>query len=382
MSNGRRASNGRSSVYRGNDGSWHGRVTMGVRDDGTPDRRHVRGRTESEVTRKVQQLERQRDKGNAANPGRPPTVELWMTTYLETVAARTLAPRSLDDYWSKTRNWIIPKIGQHRLDRLQPEHLDRLYASMAGAGKAPSHIVKVHRIISRALEIAVRRGKVGRNVAKLVDPPPVSSSEVQPLSGDEARAILAAAEQMRNGARWSVGLALGLRQGEALGLRWQYVDLDQGTVRIWWQLQRQKGRGLVLREPKGRSHRVVPLPAQLVRSLRAHRKSQLAERLACGTSWSENDLVFCQPDGKPIDPRRDWAEWKALLAVAGVRDARVHDARHTAGTLLIEQGVHPRVVMEILGHSDLRLTQRYTHASSAMAADAAERMNRALWGTK
>jgi integrase len=135
-------------------------------------------------------------------------------------------------------------------------------------------------------------------------------------------------------------------------------------------------------EPKGRSHRVVPLPAQLVRSLRAHRKSQLAERLASGTSWSENDLVFCQPDGNPIDPRRDWAEWKALLAAAGVRDARVHDARHTAGTLLIEQGVHPRVVMEILGHSDLRLTQRYTHASSAMAADAAERMNRALWGIK
>jgi len=137
MSIGRRASNGPSSVYRGNDGSWHGRVTMGVKDDGTPDRRHVRGRTESEVTRKVQQLERQRDKGNAASAGRPPTVELWMTTYLETVAARTLAPRSLDDYWSKTHN-PIPKIVQHRLDRLQPEHLDRLYVSMASDGKPPA----------------------------------------------------------------------------------------------------------------------------------------------------------------------------------------------------------------------------------------------------
>jgi integrase len=342
----------------------------------------VRGRTEGEVTRKVQQLERQRDKGHAANAGRPPTVEQWMTTYLETVAARTLAPRSLDDYWSKTRNWIIPKIGQHRLDRLQPEHLDRLYASMAAAGKAPSHIVKVHRIISRALEIAVRRGKVGRNVAKLVDTPPISATEVRPFTRDEAKRILTAAEDMHNGARWSVGLALGLRQGEALGLRWTYVDLEQGMVRVWWQLQRQKGRGLVFREPKGRSRRVVPLPAQLLHNLRAHRKTQLAERLACGASWSENDLVFCQSDGMPIDPRRDWADWKALLASAGVRDGRVHDARHTAGTLLIEHGVHPRVVMEILGHSDLRLTQRYTHASSAMAADAAERMDRALWGTK
>jgi integrase len=260
MTNARRASNGRSSVYRGKDGSWHGRVTMGVKDDGRPDRRHVRGRTEGEVTRKVQQLERQRDKGHAANAGRPPTVEQWMTTYLETVAARTLAPRSLDDYWSKTRNWIIPKIGQHRLDRLQPEHLDRLYASMAAAGKAPSHIVKVHRIISRALEIAVRRGKVGRNVAKLVDTPPISATEVRPFTRDEAKRILTAAEDMHNGARWSVGLALGLRQGEALGLRWTYVDLEQGMVRVWWQLQRQKGRGLVFREPKGRSRRVVRCP--------------------------------------------------------------------------------------------------------------------------
>jgi integrase len=294
MNNGTRAANGRSSVYRGKDGSWHGRVTMGIRDDGTADRRHVRGGTETEVTRKVQQLERQRDKGNAASAGRPPTVEQWMTTYLETVAARTLAPRSLDDYWSKTRNWIIPRIGQHRLDRIQPEHLDRLYASMAAAGKAPSHIVKVHRIISRALEIAVRRGRVGRNVARLVDVPSISSAEVRPFNSEEAKRILAAAEQIRNGARWSVGLALGLRQGEALGLRWTYVDLEQGMVRVWWQLQRQKGRGLVFREPKGRSRRVVPLPAQLLRNLRAHRKSQLAERLASGESWSEHDLVFCR----------------------------------------------------------------------------------------
>jgi site-specific recombinase XerD len=92
--------------------------------------------------------------------------------------------------------------------------------------------------------------------------------------------------------------------------------------------------------------------------------------------------VFCQPDGRPIDPRQDWADWKDLLKVSGVRDARLHDGRHTAASLLIEMGVHVRIVMEILGHSDIRVTQRYTHVASPMVGDAAERMGRALWGTQ
>lgn len=218
-----RTSNGRSSIYQDAGGRWHGRVTMGVRDDGSPDRRHVRGKNEKEVTDKVRKLERERDKGNAANAGKAPTVEEWMTTYLDTIAARTLAPRSLDDYRSKARNWIVPAIGKHRLDRLLPEHLDKLYASMRAAGKAESHALKVHRVLSRALEVAVRRGKVSRNVAKLVDPPSAAADEIQPLSEGEARRLLTAAVELpRNGARWSVALALGLRQGEALGLRWSY----------------------------------------------------------------------------------------------------------------------------------------------------------------
>jgi integrase len=432
MSKGTRTANGRSSIYLGADGYYHGRVTMGVKDDGSPDRRHVRGRNEAEVTRKVRKLERERDKGNAANSGKAPTVELWMTTYLDTIASRSLAPRSLDDYWSKTRNWIVPGIGKHRLDRLLPEHLDKLYAAMAAAGKAPSHALKVHRIISRALEVAVRRGKVGRNVAKLVDAPSAATDEIKPLSEAETRRLLEAAATLpRNGARWSVALALGLRQGEALGLRWEYVNLDTGEVRVWWQLQRLKwrhgcadphacgkgrhkvkpcprtckahkrecpppcppdceeharscpkrqGGGLVFRAPKGKSKRVVALPPELVRILRALRDAQLFERLEAADVWDDHDLVFCQPDGKPIDPRTDWDEWKALLASARIRDARVHDGRHTAATLLLEQGVHPRVVMEILGHSDIRLTERYSHVASPMARDAAARMNTALWG--
>ncbi len=122
-------------------------------------------------------------------------------------------------------NWILPRLGAHRLDRLQREHLDAFYLWLAEQGLAQNTILQIHRILSRALKVAVMRGRVARNVATLVDAPSAVEIELTPLDAAEARAVLAAATGMRNGARWSVALAAGLRQSEALGLRWEYVDL-------------------------------------------------------------------------------------------------------------------------------------------------------------
>lgn len=410
-----RRPNGRSSVYPGADGRWHGWVTMGVKADGKLDRRHVTGTTEAKVTTKVRSLEKDRDAGQVRKAGRVPTVGQWMTTYLDTIAAQRLAPKTLDDYRSKAKNWIVPHLGRHRLDRLQPEHLDALYAAMLRAGKAPTHVLKVHRIVSRALKIAVRRGTIARNVATLVDPPSIEQAEQRQLTRTEARAVLAEAQGRRNAARWSVALACGLRQGEALGLRWEYVDLRSGDLKVWWQLQRNRwkhgctdphacgerlhrptcpkgcerhatacpqryGGGLVFRRPKGKSRRQITMPAELVDAMRLQREAQAVEREQAGSAWKDLDLVFAQPDGSPIDPRRDWTEWQELTSAAGVRNVRVHDVRHTAGTLLVAQGVHIRAVQEILGHSDVRTTEGYTHVASEIARDAAARMGRALWG--
>ncbi|MBW0091435.1 site-specific integrase [Pseudonocardia sp. KRD-184] len=367
------------------------------------------------MTTKVRSLEKDRDAGQVRKAGRVPTVGQWMTTYLDTIATQRLAPKTLDDYRSKARNWIVPHLGRHRLDRLQPEHLDALYAAMLRAGKAPTHVLKVHRIVSRSLKIAVRRGTIARNVATLVDPPSIEQTEQRQLTRAEARAVLAEAAGRRNAARWSVALACGLRQGEALGLRWEYVDLESGDLKVWWQLQRNSwkhgcadpqacgqrlhrptcpkgcarhatacplryGGGLVFRRPKGKSRRQITMPADLVDAMRLQRTAQSVEREQAGSAWQDLDLVFAQPDGSPIDPRRDWTDWQELTSAAGVRNVRVHDVRHTAGTLLVAQGVHIRAVQEILGHSDVRTTEGYTHVASEIARDAAARMGRALWG--
>lgn len=123
------------------------------------------------------------------------------------------------------------------------------------------------------------------------------------------------------------------------------------------------------------------LPAPLIDALRAHRTAQLEERLAAANLWQgEHPLVFAQQTGRPIDPGTDWKAWKALLASAGVRDARLHDARHTAATLLLQQGVPARVAMQVLGHSQIGLTLgTYSHVVPELAQEAAARMAAALW---
>jgi integrase len=235
-----------------------------------------------------------------------------------------------------------------------------------------------------------------------------------PKNREDARVILAQAAQVRNGARWSVAFGLGLRQCEALGLRWRYVDLEQEVARIF-QLKRRRfqhgcddphlcgkkyhnktcpdkcarhgrychqrtGGDWVFREPKSGKTRLLPIPSPLIPGLNVHKAAQAAERLAAGDQWEDWDLVFVRPDGRPIETRDDWEQWRTLLNAAGVRGARPHDARHTAATLLLEQGVDIRVVQEILGHSSLAVTKHYTHVTSKLSRDAADRMGEALWG--
>ncbi|MFD4754443.1 tyrosine-type recombinase/integrase [Streptomyces sp. NPDC058426] len=430
-----RKPNGEHSIYVGKDGRWHGRITMGVLDNGKPDRRHRQGRTETEVKRKLKELERQRDEKRAPKAGRVPTVEAWMNTYLTEIASLKLKPRSLDDYWSKTRNDIVPGVGAHRLDKLRPEHLERMYAALLAAGHAPSHVVKVHRILSRALKIAHRRRIIGENVATLVDPPSAEETETNPFTAEEVKAFLLAAAKRPTFMRWMVGVGMGFRQGETLGLRWRYTDLKGELFHPRWQIQRltwrhgcadphacgarlhrfnpcpencarhrsytrgcpkpcpkgctrhasscpqRKGGGLVFTRPKTKKSRnPVPIPPPFLPHLHAHQAEQAARRLATGELWQDNDLVFCRDDGRPIDPRQDWAEFKELLAEAGLVDRRPYDgSRHTAGTILNELGVDMPTIMEILRHTQITQTRRYVKGRSPLSKDAMRRMGEATF---
>jgi len=377
-----RNSAGESSIYRDVNGRWHGYVSLGVKDGGRRDRRHVSGARRSDVVARVRELERKRDAGAALASERPPTVAAWLEHWVEAVAARRVRPKTLDGYRSTIRLHLIPALGHLRLDRLQPEQVEELYARLS-AQLAPATVLLTHRVLSRALKVAVQRGRLSRNVCSLVDPPMMRRSEVVPLTAAEARTVLSGAQDRRNAARWSVALALGLRQGEALGLRWADLDLERETLTVRQALQRQRGRGLVLVPPKSQAgRRTITLPAPLAHAMREHRRAQLEERVAAGSEWRDLGFVFAQANGLPIDPSADHRAWKNLLATVGVRPARLHDARHTAATLLLQQGVPARVAMQILGHSQISLTLgTYSHVVPELAEAAAERMAAVLWAS-
>lgn len=402
------------TIKQGADGLWHAWVTVGTKPNGRPDQRHVKRATQEEVEERVDHLLTQKRSGKVQRPGRAPTVESWLTTYLNTVAPRKIDPTTVSGYRSKMRCYVTPTIGDVRMDRLTPEHLDAVYLAMQRAGRADATMLQVHRILSRALEIAYRRGVLPLNPAKLIDAPTARRQEIVPPSQEAAAALLSAADEhaRRTAARWRIGLALGLRQGEALGLRWSYVDLEAGEMRIWWQLHRRPfehgcdpacGRrragncparrlplrtgearldgGLILKPPKGKSKRTVPLPTQLVAHLRAHLEVQELERMMAGGAYIDHDLVFARLDGGPIDPSTDWDEWQVLERAAGVEGQfRVHDGRHFAGTFLLAQGVDLRTVQEILGHSSVKVTEGYTHVASEMAREATKRIGEKLFG--
>lgn len=227
-----RNANGRSTIYQNAEG-WHGRVTVGVRDDGQPDRRHVRGKTRAEVTEKVRNLEKQRDVGRVAKVGQRWTVATWLTYWLENIALPpNVSENSHSGYRVDVEKHLVPGIGAHRLERLQPEHLERLYAKMQQNGLKAGTAHHVHRTVRNALNEAVRRGHLGRNPVLLARAPRLTEEEPEPYDIGEIQRLLKVATERRNGARWVVALALGLRQGEALGLKWEHVDLEQGILRI------------------------------------------------------------------------------------------------------------------------------------------------------
>ncbi len=269
------------------------------------------------------------------------------------------------------RLYLKPMIGSHQLVKLTPQHVQAMMNAMLttggkkGTGVSPRTVQYTRAVLRRALGQALKWGLVSRNVATLVDPPRVERHEMRAFDPAEAQRFLDGVRGDRLEALYTVALSLGLRQGEALGLRWQDVDLDTGTLRVAVTLQRLNRQKPCLAEPKTRqSRRTLPIPSPLATQLRAHRKRQLEDRLLAGERWNGDDwnLVFANRVGGPLDPTHVVKAFKQHLTRAGLPDIRFHDLRHSCASLLVAQGTHPREVMEILGHSTITLTMNtYSH---------------------
>jgi integrase len=288
----------------------------------------------------------------------------------------TIRPRTWQRYEEYVRLHAVPTLGRLRLVNLAPHHLQLLYSERLAAGFSPQTVVHLHRMLHRALGQAVRWGAVARNVTELVDPPRVGWKEMRALSPAEARRLLGAAAGTPLEAVYTIAVTTGMREGELLGLRWRDVDLDERKLHVVGSLQNIAGEGWKIVEPKtARSRRLVVLSELGAQSLRRHRAMQAERRLRAGDAWEDNDLVFPNRLGKPINPPNLLIRsFHPLLAKAKLPRVRFHDLRHTAASLLLDQGIHPKIVSEMLGHSTVSITldlySKITPSMQAQAADA------------
>jgi integrase len=399
---------------------------MGVGDDGKADRRHVKRSSEAAVIKEVRRLERERESGSVRKPGPTWTVKMWLGHWYEQIAAPSIRYKTRTYYRTAINKYLAPGIGAHRLDRLESEHIERLYGRLRKDGAKSSTLLQVHRTLRAALNEAERRDRITKNPIRVVRSPQTEEIEIEPLTVDDAHAILAVARERRNGVRWAVALALRLRQGEALGLKWSDITTEwhhgcpetnpcgmrpencprrhaTGTLTVRRAIQRQTwqhgcgpgeicgrkrgancprrhGGGLIVVEPKSRAgRRVISLPPPIIPALLEHRKAQENERELAAYLWQGDGWVFAQPIGKPTDPRADYGEWKELLTAAGVREARLHDARHTAATMLLVLGVAERAVMDVMGWSKIDMAQRYMHVPDQLRQQIASQLGGLLW---
>jgi integrase len=376
-----RRGNSEGSIYQRGDGRWCAVVHIGY-EGGHRRRRAFYGKTRQEAIYKLQAARRSLA-DSLPLPSQRRTVGDFLETWLDN-AAMKVRPRTLQRYREIVRLQLIPSLGRIPLVKLTPEHVDQMMKAALATGASPCTVSHQRAVLRTALNVAMRRGLLGRNVASLTDPPRVPQREVRPLSRADARVLLEAARGDRLEALFTVALAVGLRQGEALGLRWPDVDLDAGTLTIQRSLQRVGGEWLFLEPKTARSRRTLPLPGPVVAALREHRARQLQERLRIGPAWEGErwgDLVFTDEAGGPLSGFHVRRRFYALLAVAGLPPMRYHDLRHGAASLMAAQGVPIRTAMEILGHSQISTTANiYAHVAPELTREAADRMAAALWG--
>lgn len=368
-------------IIRRGDSTWLVRVPRGRTASGT---RKYLNKTIHGTKRQAQQwltkTLHEITTGTFAEPTKQ-TVGEFLADWLESVARPRLGPRSLTDYTNLTRRYIIPALGDRRISQLTPADVQRFYGQLSARGLSPRVVRYTHAVLRSALKQAIRWNVVGRNPCDLVTLPKQTRREMHALSQEQAQAFLAAASEDEWFALWALLLTTGLRPSEAMGLRW--ADLEGNRLAVQRTLLYGYRGNWQLMEPKtSKGRRTVVLPDLTVRALREHKARQNEQRLVAGPHYKDHGFVFAGQLGGPVDIHNlGVRNFKSILRQAGLPSIRMYDLRHTAATLLLSAGTHPKVASEMLGHSTVVLTMdTYSHVLPTMQVQAAETMERLLNG--
>lgn len=344
---------------------WCSQITSGYDGKAARKRRTVYGKTKGDVQKKLVAFQAALASGTLADPKRMRLAD-YLKHWLEDVARPSVRSGTYVNYEMIIRNHINPYIGGVQLAGLEPSHVQNMYSRMERDGKSPRTREHTHAALRRALSQAVRWGYVQRNVCDVVDKPRVAKKSMNCLTTEQAQALMNAASQDRFHALYVLALNTGMRMGELFGLQWGDVDLAGGFLSIQRTAGELRGR-IEIGEPKtAKGRRKIELPRIAVEALRKHREKTLSEGLSL--QW-----VFCDTMGNILRKSNfRKRSYLPLLKRAEIPTLRFHDLRHTAATLLLSKGVHPKIVQERLGHAQIGVTlDIYSHVLPSMQKEAA-----------
>jgi len=378
----------KGSIRQRSKGSWEICVDIG-RDPATGRRRRhfesIKG-SKRQAQQRLHELLHHIEQGAYVKTPRDLTVAECLREWLRDYAELNCAPKTIESYQMMVERHIIPELGSIRLIDLQPSHLQALYSRKRKDGLSGRTVRYIYSLVREVLGHAVKAGLVARNVAQATEPPRIVHKVMPTMKPEELDRFLEAAKSVPPYYYlFYLLLHTGLRRGEALALKWKHVDMGLAALgvaaylSITQSLNKINGR-LVLREPKtAAGKRRVALSPSLVLVLRQHRREQEALRASLGARLTDDDYVFCHIDGSPLDPSTVSHVFGKILRRAGLPSMPLHSLRHTHATLLLQAGVHPRVVMERLGHSSIRVTlDTYSHVIGGLQEAAAQRFDEFL----
>lgn len=372
---GKKRGHGTGSVVRLRDGRWQARASYW--ENGRLKRKALYGRTRGEAERKLREFLQGLDHGLRPAPERV-TLGQYLTEWLQAQSFR-LRPSTQRQYEQTVRLHIVPAIGRDRLTTVTPTRIEWLLASLHEQGLAPNTIRLARAVLRRSLQDAVRDGVLSSNPAALARPIPIDPPRIAVWTVDETQQFLTASRTHWLWPLFATLVATGLRSGEALGLSWEHVDFERGTLVILHQLQRSAGTWRLLPPKSRQSRRTIPLSALAREALEQQRAQQLVWRAS--PAWQGNPwgLVFTTHTGTPLDARNVRHVFVRLIRQAGVPPMRLHDLRHLCATLALQAGTDLKVVSALLGHSQLSVTaDYYAHVQLPLLAQAVTQIDQLL----
>ena len=386
------AGRGSGHIRERSAGSFELRYFLGI-DPGSGKRRYatatVRG-SRKDAEKELRRLLGTVDTGEHVDPNRI-TVRAWLQTWVAAIREE-VAPTTHERYAALAAHYIAPALGNLRLTKLAPLHIQEFYSRLASGGRrdgkrgalSPKTRGHIHRVLHVSLSRAVEQRLIARNPADAFRRrlPKVERREMTTLSPEQSTRLLAAVRHEHIYGPVLIALATGARRGEVLALRWRNVDLDRGLVRVVESLEQTRA-GLRFKPPKTDRTRVITLPAFAVSELRRLKREQAETLLKLGVRQTGAALVCARPDGEPVVPMSltEIFHRRVVLLGSDFPQVRFHDLRHSHATQLLLAGVHAKIVQERLGHASITTTlDVYSHVTATMQEDAAARIDAAFSG--